>query len=871
MFVLLCVTFNHVKGQNSLNEYEAKAVYIKHFLSDIEWPRHAVQGKFTIAVLSKDSVLYSVLTRYAQMFKYGNRTVEIIYLPDDDAGFNCNMLIVEGSYNRSARRYIAVAEKKNILLVGTNDSPPYCMINFVYANDKLQYQIDKDWLESRGFKLGEKVLIYGGSPTVFNELYSRKKDEIDQLLVKLEKKNAELSRFEEVIKQKEQTLVLLKTQSDSINDDLSAKERMMDSLSSVLYDKTALLKLNERKVDSAFVAMKKQKSQLELNKVKISSSRILLDSLYETVKQNRQRIQNQESVLVEKDKEVRTKERYALWLLGSALLFLVGVLLSLFVLRAKWKLALALSREVDERSAELKVVNMRFYNLFENSPVALWEEDITAIRGYIKSMDLTVEEYCKLLSEHKEMFDQSMSLIKVIDVNHECVVMHGFDSKETLKKEWFRIFTMDAYETYAEGLAELLGGKTVFEAETSLLTCSGEIKNVIMRWNIAGKGGNERLLVSMIDITRQKRIEQELEKNKEMLEEKVKLRTEELEAANEELTATNDELYSKNVDLHDHQYEINQLNEELMQTNEELLVTNEAVEKQKEELEKMIGKLKSAQQQLVQSEKMASLGVLTAGVAHEINNPINYISSGLIGLKSTFGMLLEVFDEYKKLKTDNSETQLQKVEEVEEDVEIDFVLDSVPKMLSSIGVGVERTVQIVDSLRVFSRSSNEKFEFVNLHEGIKSTLTILYNKYKNRITVEKRFGDLPLVYCIGGKINQVFMNIIVNAVQAIDDTGKIFITTSYNKASNSVTVSIADDGKGISDEILTKIFDPFFTTKPVGEGTGLGLSISYSIILEHGGALSVKSEKGEGTEFTIVLPVNKEGGERVQMKAAIEN
>jgi signal transduction histidine kinase len=273
--------------------------------------------------------------------------------------------------------------------------------------------------------------------------------------------------------------------------------------------------------------------------------------------------------------------------------------------------------------------------------------------------------------------------------------------------------------------------------------------------------------------------------------------------------------------------------------------------KQKIELEATLSKLTKAQAQLIQSEKMASLGILTSGIAHEINNPINFINSGIHGLQKVNTNILKVLQKYRNTYRENPSNK--EIEELENSLDLPFLLESSSKLISNIQTGVERTVSIVNSLRAFARSDEEQKKLINIHDSIDLALTILYNQYKYKIDIRKQYGELPQILCFPGKINQVFMNILTNAIQAIPNKGTIEIKTSVSDG--LAFISIKDSGIGIPEKIKNKIFDPFFTTKEVGKGTGMGLSIVFSIIEEHNGSIEVISEPGKGSEFFIKLPV----------------
>lgn len=303
--------------------------------------------------------------------------------------------------------------------------------------------------------------------------------------------------------------------------------------------------------------------------------------------------------------------------------------------------------------------------------------------------------------------------------------------------------------------------------------------------------------------------------------------------------------------------EIQRQSEELYERAEQLLTLNKELEQKKDGLEEALKKLKSTQTQLVESEKMIILGQLTAGIAHEINNPVNFINSGIEGLKIAVEQLIELLDKYDKVSAENAREQLKLIETYKHEIDYNGLLADIAQLTKDVKSGIFRTVEIVKGLRTFTRLDESDLKFIDLHKNIDSTLVILRNKFVNKIKIIKDYGDIPQIECYPGKINQVLLNILVNAIQAIDKEGQVTIKTLLMEQDDQqfVKVRIEDTGSGMTEDVKKRIFEPFFTTKDAGEGTGLGLSITQNIIEIHNGTIEVESETGQGTVFTILLPV----------------
>lgn len=287
---------------------------------------------------------------------------------------------------------------------------------------------------------------------------------------------------------------------------------------------------------------------------------------------------------------------------------------------------------------------------------------------------------------------------------------------------------------------------------------------------------------------------------------------------------------------------------------QELLQANDA-------LRQINARLSLAQEKLIQSERLASIGQLAAGVAHEINNPIGFIFSNFGTLEKYLGDLFRMLTAYEEAEATLAGTPAgAKLKGLREAIELDFLKEDIPSLMRESKDGITRVRAIVQNLKDFSRVDNsQEWVMADLHQGLNSTLGMVNNEIKHKADVVKEYGSLPEVECLPSELNQVFMNLLVNAAHAIQkERGRITLRTGTQ--ADKVWVEIEDDGTGIAKENLGRIFDPFFTTKPVGKGTGLGLSLSYGIVQKHAGQIEVTSEPGAGTRFRVTLPIRRAEG-----------
>jgi signal transduction histidine kinase len=303
-----------------------------------------------------------------------------------------------------------------------------------------------------------------------------------------------------------------------------------------------------------------------------------------------------------------------------------------------------------------------------------------------------------------------------------------------------------------------------------------------------------------------------------------------------------------------------EMNEQLQEDIRQRHLAEAELRRSNLELTELNDKLSRAQQQLVQADKLASIGQLAAGVAHEINNPVGYIFSNFSTLQGYLDQLFQMLDAYQQAEAElASAATAAALQARRQQIDLDFLRDDVPALMAESREGIIRVRHIVQDLKDFSRvDSNQDWVWANLHRGIDSTLNIVSNEVKYKADVVKEYGDIPDIQCLPLQINQVVMNLVVNAAHAIgEQRGRITVRTGTDGA-DAVWFEVADTGSGIAPDTLARIFDPFFTTKAVGQGTGLGLSLSYGIVNRHGGRIEVDTAPGAGSRFRVHLPVRQD-------------
>ncbi len=452
-------------------------------------------------------------------------------------------------------------------------------------------------------------------------------------------------------------------------------------------------------------------------------------------------------------------------------------------------------------------------------------------------------------SEMRQIFDgagEGMVLIdssfKIQKINHRACDLFEIKAEEALGNPCHEILPSNFCHSKSCPIQRIISGESCLQSEVDKLRSDGTriVCLITASAFYDAEGRFLGVIESCADITARKEMEEELRRHRDRLDVLIRERTAELEKTNRAYKLEIAERCRIQAKLEEHRARLQKTNQEL----------------------------KEHQAQLIQSEKMASIGQLAAGVAHEINNPIGFIRSNLhtlaeyqADLKKLAAICYELKAAASRCSVEVGDMELmralKKLTKYADKIDPDFVLGDMAEAISQCIEGVDHIKKIVADLKEFSHVDQADFKYADINQSLKSTINMAWNKIKHRAELETDFGDIPLIRCYPQQINQVFLNLLINAAQAMDDKGTIRVSTHRAEENGvpQVVVEISDTGRGIPPDVLPKIFDPFFTTKDVGEGTGLGLNIAYKIVERHGGRIDVKSEVGKGTTFIIRLPV----------------
>ncbi len=799
LIFILCLGYLNTYAQ--VTSAELKAALILHFCENVQW-KNELSDTLKIGCINNDD-LYDFLKPAEQNIEIQKRKLSIQKFNNISNIQELHAIYYDGNSSEKLMELFNYAKINNTLLITDNSIDElFVLINFIDKANKVEFKVNMPNLTLAGFEVKPNLLLNGGSVVDINAAYkkfeeriqdSKKKlDDYEKALLisqnQIQQKDALISDKEYQLNKYLKEVETLQLQSTELKKNLETEQKQL-----ALHNKEIEVQQNE--LNKSYRILEDLKNNIKQKEQEYDQVKINLEVLGEEAESLKFEINEKNLTLTEKETQISSQRR--ILLLTSALvlaLIIVGIsLYRLFALKKKHNKIL--SQKVEKRTKELQLSNMQYQSLFNLAPVALWETDFSKVKKYMDSLKGNTNDKIEdLISKNKDFNIECIRRINFINLNKSALELFKVNSKDELLNIYEQLHAAGELKELSPEFKLIYNNEISNTFESVRRNKKGEKIELIITWiDISEKPDTfSRVLISLVDITHLRKIEKELKKHQNELELLVREKTDDLETANEELKSSNEELFEK----------------------------NEIINNQNTELKVTLQHLQETQAQLLQSEKMASLGILTAGVAHEINNPLNYISGAYHGFKRMF---------------------------------VDSKDDNTTLLLNALETGIERVSNIVKSLSQFSRSNSATDEDCNIHEIIDNCLVMLQNTLKHRIEVRKEFAHKPVITLgnVGG-LHQVFLNILSNAEQAMDSKGEILIKTSSNQ--NKINVEITDTGYGIAEEDIHKITDPFFTTKDPGKGTGLGLSITYNIIREHGGTLHFKSELNKGTTAIVLLP-----------------
>lgn len=876
IILILFVGITSILLSNNLlaqvSESRAKALFIHQISQQIKWNNHPQIEGYKFGFMTNDSVTYESFEQIIKTTLLYNKKIILTRINLKSDLSNLQLVFIDDNYANRVPDMAKKLSKSNTLLVTFNSSEKlFNMINIFRDSESLtlSYEINRENLESEGFTYTDELLVNGGTLVDLKELYyssAQKLDSNKNVLKLIQNEYNEIERerglYQIQSNELEQDIKRLIKEKDSINNEhykLSLefihKDQELKKTTGILKEQIKIMHSLEQK------AIQKQKAidtkQRELTRVNKEFNKVNTEFLNnsETISKQKSEISQKAAQINSQIERIANQNRFILLLAIFGVVFIIALISTFMAFRWRKQLNNKLQKLVDERTQELKISNEHFRALAEYSPVPLIELDVTEVFASFESLAInkktndTWKSDIILLNRLREQF-------VFIDANKKAFKLFETHNKNDFQNIILKIFLELNSPFYIKSLEAFADGKTTFTHEVSFITFNNSLKKTITTWILLpdSRGNKKYLLVTSLDITTLKDYENELKAHRDNLEVLVHKRSGEIISLNEKLTLSNAELNSSNSDLIDKNEQLQKQKEEISSLNSKLLETNKLLTQQKEKLEDTLSQLRNTQEKLIESEKMASLGMLTAGVAHEINNPINFISAGNQALRVLIDELQDGFTALLAMKKHLSKIHINKFTKISAQITKDRVFEDATDMLDGIDNGIERAAHIISSLNMYSYENSENFQTYNLCQSVDNTLVILSGKLSKTIKIEKHYTGSINIECYPGKINQAILNIISNAIDAITPTGVIRL--SIIKNADTVYFNVADSGEGISEENMKKAFDPFFTTKEVGKGTGLGLYITYGIIKQHGGNIDITSD-AKGTTVGISLPIHQ--------------
>jgi len=828
---------NDLKPISQIPEYKIKAALILNIASNIDWPNERNIKEFGILIVDSDTLIYNEVKSVESSYKLKGKPIKVSHSsPPIRKPTEYSIIYLSHSHSPLVNSIYQQIGGKGVLIVTDEGTERLLTMVNLFLNKERQsvsFEINRHTLEENGFTLSPKLVALGGSFIDIKELYLKTYHQLIEENKKLLQLQADLARYQQEKAEYESEIRKLNERVYRLNQNTEVLEKQYNNASITLKQKDSLLLIATKEL--AEKVAESQKLQTAINKqvALINSSRSQLDSLNKQIvqtqkilDQKQKEIEQQDVVISEKESIILKQQRRFFIMLIALVGISFTLVFAFWAYSIKRRLNIKLEKQVEIRTNELNLSRQHYQRLFDNSPVAMLELDLSLLLRYVTSIGIPLDSMYEVDRNFSiAKVREGLKFIQVVNVNNAALKLLGFESKNDAVENYIKTYSEESLETFREVYKALIERKQFSEYESIRNTKEGRRLFVVLKWIVLPGYSHDysRVLLSITDITKLKEYEKELTQHRDHLEEIVEERTQ----------------------------QIIQLNKMLQESNEELLLKTE-------ELEQTIRLLEDAQKQLVQQEKMASLGMLTAGIAHEINNPINFISGGQQAIESLLDELWNSLNVYRENALKYSPQSVAHELEANNSVQVEELYNSMKLMLRNIETGIERTTGIIRSLKAFVRSDSKEYVAVSISETVADVLNMLRGNYKDRIDIVQHYAEnLPKVKCYPNQLHQVIMNLLANAIDAIAGEGKIYITAEHTSSDNNVTIHIKDTGSGIPSDIQEKIFDPFFTTKEAGKGTGLGLYITYNIIRSLNGDIKVNSAPNEGAEFTITLPAEK--------------
>lgn len=833
LLVFLLTVPGPAKAQYS--EDQIKAALIYHFSSYVSWPVDKVKGTFNICVLSSDSSLYRNLQILLENRKLKGMPV-YIFLQDSIKSLNqVNVLVADKDRSKNTKALYDVTRGENTLLItDQSEEPLYVMINFTFnrKDAKISYEINSNNLESEKLTYSPDLLLKGGTVLDMKQLYVRTYELLTKEGERLRAYQDQMDILERRNAVTQQQSYFFQQKLDSLDKIAAEKERQLNNLTNGIKAKEEMLAQQADELNAQKKRENELKSRLDKYSENINTSKNELDSINNQIHEKVAIIQSQEGLITAKDEEIVNRDRKIttqqknLRRMLAFLALLAGIaLILLWAYSARKRMNRILEGLVDKRTQELKESQDYFQNLFESSPVAIIELELPPIIAQAgASRMVNTDQFIRSLKDLNRMME-FLRNIRVPNMNEAAVILFNAPDREFLTRQLELVVSEKTLPLLERAIVAYTRHEHIFESEGKFETFGKGTIDIIIRWILLPGFGqqHQRILVTFTDITTLKKFEAELRDHRDNLESLVKERS-----------------------------------SQIISLNQELVSINEALTSQKKQLEKTLLQLQSTQTQLVQAEKMASLGMLSAGIAHEINNPINFISGGNQLLREQIKTLLNYAYALKKNLDALPSKISSQLPPLEAECNLPEIQAAISEVMMMVTEGIDRTTEIIRSLSLYSRGGEDTFTHFDVRKAISQSLLLLKNRYKSHIEVVEEFSDVPEIECIPAKVSQVFVNLISNSIDAIQTSGRIYLKVTYEPSENRVVTSISDTGHGIKQDAIERIFDPFYTTKEVGKGTGLGLYLVYQIVKQHNASIECKSKPAQGTEFILSWPLAQE-------------